>query len=85
MNTTPGPYKAQLLEVTMHHSSIYPLHLVHLATINNVITPEGYHHDLAVCKCGVVLQSFWAEPYLPETYSDGTPYRKNCPRCFKAG
>lgn len=69
---------------SLSHYAAKPIHLVHLAAINNVIYADGLHGQVAMTKCGKAIVWFTDVTDSSGFYTDGTPYERMCPACQKA-
>lgn len=59
--------------------------LVHIASINKAIFPDGTQGEIAICKCGVILHHFQNVSDVGENYSNGKSYKRHCLKCEKYG
>lgn len=77
-----GPLNPELHKVcNLHHGRGFPI--VHIASENNIVTPEGYESKIHATLCGRALHWSFLEDDISLLYADGKPARKLCPICVK--
>lgn len=60
-----------------------PPHIRHTATVNRVVTPEGYNSEVAITVCGRALRHFWIVDDVGDLDTEGHSYLTPCPLCHK--